>query len=60
MDVGVTAQFDFTGSVPFTIEWTEQRKGSRPTYQRKTFNSPHGEVVLQPEEEGEYTYVSSH
>lgn len=58
MDIGVTASFDFAGTAPFTVQWTEQRKGSRLVSRSQRFESHHGEIVLQPEQEGLYTYVS--
>ena len=58
MDVGVTAAFDFTGTAPFVVEYTEQRKGGRPATRSSQFKGYHGEIVLQPEHEGHYTYVS--
>ncbi|KAK4690061.1 hypothetical protein P7C73_g21, partial [Tremellales sp. Uapishka_1] len=57
MDVGATATFDFTGTPPFAIQYTEQRTGSRPQTLRKTFDSPHGQIVVRPEQEGQYTYT---
>lgn len=58
MDIGVNAVFEFTGTPPFRVYWTEQRKGSRLVEQSRKFDAHHGEVVLQPEHEGQYTYVS--
>ena len=57
MDVGVTAAFDFTGTPPFVLEYTEQRKGGRAATRSQRFEVHHGEIILQPEQEGEYTYV---
>ncbi|EIW69014.1 hypothetical protein TREMEDRAFT_71756 [Tremella mesenterica DSM 1558] len=57
MDIGVLANFDFTGTAPFTVFWTEQRKGSRAVSHSKRFDSHHGDIVLQPEQEGMYTYT---
>lgn len=59
MDVGVTAAFDFTGTPPFTVEYTEQRKGTKAISRKQRFESLHGEIVLLPDQEGTYTYVSS-
>jgi hypothetical protein len=58
MDIGVNAVFEFTGTPPFRVHWTEQRKGSRLVEQSRKFDAHHGEVILQPEHEGQYTYVS--
>jgi nucleoporin POM152 len=58
MDVGVTAAFDFSGTPPFTIEYTEQRRGARAISRKQRFEAMHGEIVLLPEHEGSYTYVS--
>ena len=59
MDVGVTAAFDFIGSPPFVLEYTEQRQGAtRASTCSADFNGYHGEIVLQPDHEGQYTYVS--
>lgn len=58
MDVGATAAFEFTGSPPFRLEYTEQRKGGRARTLAESFNSHHGSITLRPEHEGEYTYVS--
>jgi hypothetical protein len=58
MDVGVTASFDFTGAPPFSIEWSEQRKGGKAVTRSRRFDGFVGEVVLQPDQEGQYTYVS--
>ncbi|WVW80225.1 hypothetical protein I302_102203 [Kwoniella bestiolae CBS 10118] len=57
MDVGATAAFDFTGSPPFRLDYTEQRKGGRARTLTETFHTHHGSVVLRPEHEGEYTYT---
>ncbi|KAK8861645.1 hypothetical protein IAR55_002468 [Kwoniella newhampshirensis] len=57
MDVGATAAFDFTGSPPFRLEYTEQRKGGRARTLGETFQSHQGAITLRPEHEGEYTYV---
>ena len=59
MDIGVNAVFEFTGTPPFRVHWTEQRKGSRLVEQSRKFDAHHGEVILQPEQEGQYTYVSA-
>jgi nucleoporin POM152 len=59
MDVGVTAAFDFTGTPPFVVEYTEQRDRQRATKRSAKFKDRHGEITLQPEHEGHYTYVSS-
>jgi nucleoporin POM152 len=59
MDIGVNAVFEFTGTPPFRVHWTEQRKGSRLVEQSRKFDAHHGEVILQPENEGQYTYVST-
>jgi nucleoporin POM152 len=58
MDVGVTVAFDFTGTPPFVIGYTEMKKGTKARARQTTFGTPHGEIVLRPEEEGEYSYVS--
>jgi nucleoporin POM152 len=58
MDVGVTAAFEFSGTPPFTIEYTEQRGGARAISRKQRFDAAHGEIVLLPEQEGSYTYVS--
>lgn len=58
MDVGVTAAFDFAGTPPFLLEYTERRNGGRAVQRREKFDRLHGEVVLLPDQEGEYTYVS--
>jgi len=60
MDIGVNAVFEFTGTPPFRVHWTEQRKGSRLVEQSRKFDAHHGEVILQPEHEGQYTYVRLH
>ncbi|KIR32535.1 hypothetical protein I352_04960 [Cryptococcus deuterogattii MMRL2647] len=57
MDVGATASFDFTGSPPFKLDYTEQRKGGRAKILSETFQSHHGSIVLRPEQEGVYTYT---
>ncbi|OCF56504.1 hypothetical protein L486_05354 [Kwoniella mangroviensis CBS 10435] len=57
MDVGATAAFDFTGTPPFRLDYTEQRKGGRARTLTETFQTHHGSVVLRPEHEGEYTYT---
>jgi nucleoporin POM152 len=59
MDVGVTAAFDFTGSAPFVVEYTEKREGGRVSTKSKEFKGYHGDIVLQPDREGQYTYVST-
>lgn len=58
MDIGVAAAFEFTGTPPFGVHWTEQRSGSKKISRSKRFDAHHGEVILQPENEGQYTYVS--
>lgn len=57
MDVGVTASFEFQGEPPFGLEYTEQRKGSRAVRHQQRFKSHHGQITLQPDQEGEYTYI---
>lgn len=59
MDVGATASFDFTGSPPFKLDYTEQRKGGRAKILSQMFQSHYGSIVLRPEQEGIYTYVGS-
>ena len=56
-DVGVTVGFELTGSSPFTIEYTEKRNKARASTKTARFSGYNGEVILQPENEGEYTYV---
>ena len=58
MDVGVTATFDFTGSPPFILQYSEQRRGGRASTKTTEFKGYHGEIVLQPDHEGQYTYVN--
>lgn len=58
MDVGATVSFDFNGVPPFSVEYTEQRNKQRPITRSARFNAHAGEIVLTPEQEGEYTYVS--
>ena len=58
MDVGATASFEFSGVPPFAVEYTEQRNKNRATTRTARFNNHVGEIVLTPEQEGEYTYVS--
>ncbi|WRT65773.1 uncharacterized protein IL334_002722 [Kwoniella shivajii] len=57
MDVGATAAFDFTGSPPFKLDYTEKRKGGKARVLSETFQTNHGSVILRPEHEGEYTYT---
>jgi nucleoporin POM152 len=57
MEIGVNAAFEFSGTPPFTVAWTEQRTGSRKINRSKRFDAHHGEVILQPEHEGQYTYT---
>ena len=56
-DVGVTVSFDFTGQPPFAVDYTEQRNNGRATPRRQVVQSMHGEMTLQPDQEGTYTYV---
>jgi nucleoporin POM152 len=58
MDVGATASFDFSGIPPFVVEYTEQRDRHRPVTRTAQFRGYAGDIVLTPEQEGEYTYVS--
>lgn len=58
MDVGVTAAFDFTGSPPFVMEYIEQRQGGRASTRTANFKGFRGEMTMQPDHEGQYTYVS--
>lgn len=58
MDVGVTASFDFTGSPPFMVEYTEKRNNARASTRSARFNGHSGQIVLQPDQEGQYTYVN--
>ena len=58
MDVGITVAFDFTGTPPFTIEYTEKKGHSRATTRTETFRGFTGEVTFRPEQDGQYTYVS--
>ncbi|BEJ16915.1 hypothetical protein CspHIS471_0603160 [Cutaneotrichosporon sp. HIS471] len=57
VDVGVSVTFEFTGTPPFTVHWTEKRKGEKPTERRNVFNSPVGQLDLRPDREGKYTYT---
>lgn len=57
MDVGVTVDFDFAGTMPFTVYYTEQRKGSKVESKSAKFGSNRGDIRFQPDHEGEYTYV---
>ncbi|GMK59892.1 hypothetical protein CspeluHIS016_0901090 [Cutaneotrichosporon spelunceum] len=57
VDVGVSVTFEFTGSPPFTVHWTEKRKGEKPTEKRNVFSSPVGQLDLRPDREGKYTYT---
>lgn len=58
MDVGATVAFEFTGAPPFAVDYTEQRDRQRATRQSKRFATHHAEIVLQPDQEGQYIYVS--
>ena len=58
MDVGATVNFDFSGVPPFMVEYTEQRDRSRPITRNARFSGHVGEIVLTPDQEGKYTYVS--
>ena len=58
MDVGVTVAFDFTGQPPFIVDYTEQRNNGRIHSRQQIVQSMHGDMVLLPEQEGTYTYVS--
>jgi hypothetical protein len=55
---GATASFDFSGIPPFVVEYTEQRDRHRPVTRTAQFRGYAGDIVLTPEQEGEYTYVS--
>jgi nucleoporin POM152 len=57
VDVGLSVNFEFTGTPPFTVHWTEKRKGEKPTEKRSVFNTPVGQLDLRPDREGKYTYT---
>lgn len=58
MDVGVQINLEFTGRSPFTVRWTEQRKGEAEKPRRVEFRTPNAQIDLRPEREGKYVYVS--
>ncbi|ORX35215.1 hypothetical protein BD324DRAFT_631845 [Kockovaella imperatae] len=60
MDVGVTVGFEFTGSAPFMVEYTEKRQNGKSINKSARFNGHTGEIVLQPDQEGQYTYTFNH
>ncbi|CAK9785517.1 hypothetical protein CC85DRAFT_329236 [Cutaneotrichosporon oleaginosum] len=57
VDVGLSVTFEFTGTPPFTVHWTEKRQGEKPTERRNVFNTPVGQLDLRPDREGKYTYT---
>lgn len=58
MDVGVSIAFEFTGTPPFSVYWTEKRKGEKAVDKKNVFHNPIGQLDLRPDKEGKYTYVS--
>ena len=58
MDIGVSASLELTGVPPFVIEYTEQKDGGQLSKRSTRINGLAGEITLQPEQEGQYTYVS--
>lgn len=58
-DVGSAVAFEFTGTPPYTVFYTEQKKGSPAIKQQHVFRGAGGELVLKPEREGKYTYTFS-
>jgi nucleoporin POM152 len=56
LDVGVTVNFEFSGSPPFNVDWTEQRKGGPLETRSQRFKERTGQIELRPDKEGEYVY----
>ncbi|KAI9662591.1 MAG: hypothetical protein M1821_008758 [Bathelium mastoideum] len=56
--VGLTVDLDLTGSPPFTVKYTSQRKGSREIEEEEeTVSSLRGQVTLKPPAAGHYIYT---
>ena len=56
--VGLSVDLDLTGSPPFTVRYTSQRKGAREVYQvEERVASLRGQVTLKPPTAGHYIYT---
>ena len=56
--VGLAVDLDFTGSPPFTVKYTSQRKGAREIAEiEETVPSLRGQVTLKPPTAGHYIYT---
>lgn len=56
-DTGVTAIALLHGMPPFVLSYTVKHDKSAPKTITKTFNSQRAEIILKPEDSGEYTYT---
>ncbi|KAG6889998.1 hypothetical protein C0995_012958 [Termitomyces sp. Mi166 len=59
-DTGVSASLVLRGTPPFQVHYRMQRDNESPRDQSKTFSSSRGELTLQPERSGHYTFTFTH
>lgn len=55
--IGLRVALDFTGTPPFHLTYTEQKKGYKPKTRHQQVASLRGSVDLTPSEAGHYTYT---
>ncbi|KAG5722295.1 putative nucleoporin [Termitomyces sp. T112] len=59
-DTGVSASLVLRGTPPFQVFYRIQRDDESPRDQSKTFSNSRGELTLQPERSGHYTFTFTH
>lgn len=59
-DTGVSASLVLRGTPPFQVYYRMQRDNESPRDLSKTLSSSRGELTLQPERSGHYTFTFTH
>ena len=55
-DIGVSASLVLHGTPPFQVYYRSQRDAEPPQEKAKTFNTARGELTVQPDRSGHYTF----
>ncbi|TBU54901.1 hypothetical protein BD310DRAFT_885314 [Dichomitus squalens] len=55
-DIGVSAALVLHGTPPFTVYYRSQRDAENPKEHHKTFTASRGELTVQPDRSGHYTF----
>ncbi|KAF1956715.1 hypothetical protein CC80DRAFT_492231 [Byssothecium circinans] len=55
--IGLRVALDFTGTPPFHVAYTEQKRGHKAKTRHQQVGSLRGSIDLTPEEAGHYTYT---